>query len=125
VVLGGVKVPIPKGRTLTGRAIDTSNQRIGVLGRGGGASIFSQELGDKLDDVEIWGWLRRRTSHHQQSRDSFFGNPIEAHIILLRIDPFYWILGSIPPAPLDKGGADRRGDLTTFNAYLLNCLATD
>jgi len=102
VVLGGVKVPIPKGRTLTGRAIDTSNQRIGVLGRGEGASIFSQELGDKLDDVEIWGWLRRRTSHHQQSRDSFFG-----------------------PAPLDKGGADRRGDLTTFNAYLLNCLATD
>ena len=22
-------------------------------------------------------------------------------------------------SPLDKGGADRRGDLTTFNAYLL------
>jgi hypothetical protein len=97
VVVGGVKVPIPKGRTLTGRAIDTSNQRIGVLGRGGGASIFSQELGDKLDDVEIWGWLRRRTSHHQQSRDSFFGNPIEAHIILLRIDPFYYFSVQFPP----------------------------
>jgi hypothetical protein len=25
----------------------------------------------------------------------------------------------IPPAPLDKGGADRRGDLMIFNAYLL------
>ncbi|AKV70029.1 hypothetical protein VL20_5179 [Microcystis panniformis FACHB-1757] len=25
----------------------------------------------------------------------------------------------IPPAPLDKGGADRRGDLTVFNTYLL------
>ena len=97
MVLGGVKVPIPKGRTLTGRAIDTSNQRIGVLGRGGGASIFSQELGDKLDDIEIWGWLRRRTSHHQQSRDSFFGNPIEAHIILLRIDPFYYFSVQFPP----------------------------
>ncbi|WP_420372248.1 type II toxin-antitoxin system RelE family toxin [Microcystis aeruginosa] len=29
------------------------------------------------------------------------------------------MLGSIPPAPLDKGGADRRGDLKVFNTYLL------
>ncbi len=25
-----------------------------------------------------------------------------------------WTLGSIPPAPLDKGGAGRRGDLIVF-----------
>ena len=55
MVLGGVKVPIPKGRTLTGRAIDTSNQRIGVLGRGEAASIFNQELGDKLTVRRDWG----------------------------------------------------------------------
>ena len=95
--MGGVKVPIPKGRTLTGRAIDTSNQRIGVLGRGEGASIFSQELGDKLDDIDSWGWLRRRTSHYQHPRDCFFGNPIEAYIILLRIDPFYYFSVQFPP----------------------------
>ncbi|ODV37100.1 hypothetical protein BFG60_3418 [Microcystis aeruginosa NIES-98] len=28
----------------------------------------------------------------------------------------------IPPAPLNKGGADRRGDLTIFNTYLLKTL---
>ncbi|ODV40413.1 hypothetical protein BFG60_0160 [Microcystis aeruginosa NIES-98] len=26
----------------------------------------------------------------------------------------------IPPAPLDKGGADRRGDPTIFNTHLLS-----
>ena len=30
------------------------------------------------------------------------------------------IARSIPPAPLNKGGADRRGDLTVFNTYLLS-----
>jgi len=29
------------------------------------------------------------------------------------------IARSIPPAPLIKGGADRRGDLTIFDTYLL------
>jgi hypothetical protein len=97
VVVGGVKVPIPKGRTLTGRAIDTPQPENGGFGsRGETASIFSQEFLDKLDDIDSWGWLRTRTSHHQNPRDSFFGNPIEAYIILLRIDPFYYFSVQFP-----------------------------
>jgi hypothetical protein len=96
-VAGGVKVTIPKGRTLTGRAIDTPQPENGGFGsRGEAASIFSQEFLDKLDDINSWGWLRRRTSHHQHPRDCFFGNPIEAYIILLRIDPFYYFSVQFP-----------------------------
>jgi hypothetical protein len=33
-----------------------------------------------------------------------------------------WLCARSPPAPLDKGGADRQGDLTIFNPRLLKLM---